>query len=130
MFLTEIKKISYDQIEDFKDNANIFGKVYFPRLIMPLSIVVSNLVRFGVQLLLLICMIKCESLLYKGCEWLHFFHRSFGPCWLNGSHCFNTTSGCSCYVMVTWVGLATEPLLSAWWMTVYVLWMVSFWRIL
>ena len=40
----------------FKDNANIFGKVYFPRLIMPLSIVVSNLVRFGVQLLLLILM--------------------------------------------------------------------------
>jgi lipopolysaccharide transport system permease protein len=38
----------------FKDNANIFGKVYFPRLIIPLSIVVSNLVRFGVQLLLLI----------------------------------------------------------------------------
>ena len=40
----------------FKDNANIFGKVYFPRLIMPLSIVVSNLVRFGVQLLLLLFM--------------------------------------------------------------------------
>lgn len=38
----------------FKDNANIFGKVYFPRIIMPLSIVVSNLVRFGVQFLLLI----------------------------------------------------------------------------
>ncbi len=36
----------------FKDNAGIFGKVYFPRLIMPLSIVVSNLVRFGVQMLL------------------------------------------------------------------------------
>lgn len=41
----------------FRDNANIFGKVYFPRLIMPLSIVVSNLVRFGVQFLLLICMV-------------------------------------------------------------------------
>lgn len=40
----------------FKDNANIFGKVYFPRLIMPLSIVVSNLVRFGVQLLLFLAM--------------------------------------------------------------------------
>lgn len=40
----------------FRDNAGIFGKVYFPRLIMPLSIVVSNLVRFGVQLLLLIVM--------------------------------------------------------------------------
>jgi lipopolysaccharide transport system permease protein len=40
----------------FKDNANIFGKVYFPRLILPLSIVVSNLVRFGIQLLLFIAM--------------------------------------------------------------------------
>jgi lipopolysaccharide transport system permease protein len=40
----------------FKDNANIFGKVYFPRLIMPLSIVVSNLVRFGVQFLLFLVM--------------------------------------------------------------------------
>jgi len=38
----------------FRDNAGIFGKVYFPRLIMPLSIVVSNLVRFGVQMLLFI----------------------------------------------------------------------------
>jgi len=36
----------------FRDNAGIFGKVYFPRLIMPLSIVFSNLVRFGVQMLL------------------------------------------------------------------------------
>lgn len=40
----------------FKDNANIFGKVYFPRLILPLSIVTSNLVRFGVQMLLFIGM--------------------------------------------------------------------------
>lgn len=40
----------------FRDNANIFGKVYFPRLIMPLSIVVSNLVRFGVQMLLFVGM--------------------------------------------------------------------------
>lgn len=40
----------------FRDNASIFGKVYFPRLIMPLSIVVSNLVRFMVQLLLLVLM--------------------------------------------------------------------------
>jgi lipopolysaccharide transport system permease protein len=36
----------------FRDNANIFGKVYFPRLIMPLSIVSSCLIRFGVQFLL------------------------------------------------------------------------------
>lgn len=38
----------------FRDNAGIFGKVYFPRLIVPLSIIVSNLVRFGIQLLLFI----------------------------------------------------------------------------
>jgi lipopolysaccharide transport system permease protein len=41
----------------FRDNANIFGKVYFPRLIMPLSIVVSNLVRFAVQMILFFLMI-------------------------------------------------------------------------
>ncbi|MES2588233.1 MAG: ABC transporter permease [Bacteroidota bacterium] len=38
----------------FKDNAHIFGKVYFPRLVMPLSLVMSNLVRFGIQFILLI----------------------------------------------------------------------------
>lgn len=32
----------------------MMGKVYFPRLIMPLSIVLSNLIRFGVQFLLFI----------------------------------------------------------------------------
>ncbi len=36
----------------FRDNAGIFGKVYFPRLVMPLSIIVSNMVRFGIQMLL------------------------------------------------------------------------------
>lgn len=38
----------------FVANAGIFGKVYFPRLIMPLSTVVSNLVRFGIQLCLFV----------------------------------------------------------------------------
>ena len=33
----------------FKDNAQIFGKVYFPRLLTPLAIVVSGLIRFGIQ---------------------------------------------------------------------------------
>lgn len=36
----------------FKDNAQVFGKVYFPRLVMPLSIVVSNLVKLGIQFML------------------------------------------------------------------------------
>ena len=33
----------------FVSNAGIFGKVYFPRLVMPVSSVISNLVRFGIQ---------------------------------------------------------------------------------
>ncbi len=36
----------------FKDNSNLFGKVYFPRLIMPLSIIVSNLFRYLIQFIL------------------------------------------------------------------------------
>ncbi len=38
----------------FVTNQNIFGKVYFPRLVMPLSIMISNLVTLGIQLLLFV----------------------------------------------------------------------------
>ncbi len=38
----------------FRGNQNIFGKVYFPRAIMPLSVVISNLVKYGIQLLILL----------------------------------------------------------------------------
>lgn len=34
----------------FTANAGIFGKVYFPRVIMPLSVTMSNLLKFGIQL--------------------------------------------------------------------------------
>lgn len=49
--------------EVFKTNQNLFGKVYFPRLIMPLAIVFSNLIKFGIQFLfflfiLLYCLIQ------------------------------------------------------------------------
>lgn len=36
----------------FVSNANIFGKVYFPRVILPLSTAVANLIKFLAQLLL------------------------------------------------------------------------------
>lgn len=36
----------------FLSNAGVFGKVYFPRIIAPMASVTSNLVKFGVQLLL------------------------------------------------------------------------------
>ncbi len=40
--------------DTFAANASIFGKVYFPRMIVPLSVVLSNLIKFGVQFLLFI----------------------------------------------------------------------------
>ena len=40
--------------DTFKKNENIFGKVYFPRVIMPMSVVFSNLLKFGIQLLIFI----------------------------------------------------------------------------
>lgn len=38
----------------FGANAGIFGKVYFPRLIVPISIVISNLIKFGIQFFIFI----------------------------------------------------------------------------
>jgi lipopolysaccharide transport system permease protein len=38
----------------FVENQAIFGKVYFPRLIMPLTVLISGLLKFGVQLILLL----------------------------------------------------------------------------
>ena len=38
----------------FVSNASVFGKVYFPRLIVPLSVIISNLMKLGIQILLLL----------------------------------------------------------------------------
>ena len=38
----------------FSTNAGVFGKVYFPRLIMPLVVVISNLVKFAIQFFIFI----------------------------------------------------------------------------
>ncbi|KRB57306.1 ABC transporter permease [Flavobacterium sp. Root186] len=40
--------------DTFKANAGIFGKVYFPRIITPLSVVISNLIKLGIQLVIFI----------------------------------------------------------------------------
>jgi lipopolysaccharide transport system permease protein len=37
----------------FLNNAGIFGKVYFPRLVSPISVIISSMVQLGIQLLLL-----------------------------------------------------------------------------
>lgn len=45
----------------FINNAAVFGKVYFPRLTVPVSIVLSSLITFGIQFLFLMCF------------WLYFY---------------------------------------------------------
>jgi lipopolysaccharide transport system permease protein len=58
----------------FVANAAIFGKVYFPRLVIPLSTVLSNMVKFAIQFgLLLILMIWFgvkNNYFYFGTSWL------------------------------------------------------------
>ncbi|QHS56351.1 ABC transporter permease [Mucilaginibacter sp. 14171R-50] len=46
----------------FRDHGGIMSKVYFPRLIMPLSIIASNLIRFGVQITLFFALLLFYSL--------------------------------------------------------------------
>lgn len=46
--------------ETFRTNANVFGKVYFPRIIAPLSTVFLNYYKFGVQLILFLIVYSFE----------------------------------------------------------------------
>ena len=58
----------------FVANAAIFGKVYFPRLVIPLSTVLSNIIKFGIQFLLLLMV-----MIWYGVKNNHFH---FGISWL------------------------------------------------
>jgi len=49
----------------FSANEGIFGKVYFPRLIVPISNVVSALITFGIQLALLIGLLIYFYIIYN-----------------------------------------------------------------
>jgi len=55
----------------FKDNSDVFVKVYFPRLIMPLGIVLSNLIKFAVQMAMFFIMMSFYA--FKGGN----FHVTF-----------------------------------------------------
>lgn len=59
----------------FTANASIFGKVYFPRLIMPLSIVASSLLKFAVQFALFILVVLYYSFVAQSIQpniWILF----------------------------------------------------------
>lgn len=62
----------------FTANASIFGKVYFPRLVLPLSIVISNIVKFGISLLLLLATMV-YSTLFNGYPFYISWHWIFVP---------------------------------------------------
>lgn len=59
----------------FVANAHIFGKVYFPRLVLPLSVVISNIVKFAIQFSILL-LVMLWYFFIKGTA-LHF-----GMSWL------------------------------------------------
>lgn len=46
----------------FQSNQGIFGKVYFPRAIVPLTITISNLFQFGIKFLLMLLIIALMGL--------------------------------------------------------------------
>jgi lipopolysaccharide transport system permease protein len=48
--------------DTFKKNENIFGKVYFPRAVMPLSVILSNLIKLTIQLFIFVCFYTYFSL--------------------------------------------------------------------
>lgn len=52
--------------ETFTLNANIFGKVYFPRIIVPLSVVVSGLLKFAVQFCIFLCFVVYFTITMPG----------------------------------------------------------------
>ncbi len=53
----------------FIANASIFGKVYFPRLVIPISIIFSNLIKLGIQIILLTI---CYVYFYVTKDGIHF----------------------------------------------------------
>lgn len=48
----------------FTANASVFGKVYFPRLVVPISVLISNLIKFAIQFALFVII------------WIYYFTQS------------------------------------------------------
>ncbi|MEI8122664.1 MAG: ABC transporter permease [bacterium] len=55
----------------FIANANLFGKVYFPRIILPMSVVVSKLIAFGIQLVTFLAFLVYFIFFTKAGESIH-----------------------------------------------------------
>ena len=65
--------------DTFNANQNVFGKVYFPRLVVPLSIVISCMIKMGIQfglfvLIYIYYLCNGYSLMVNGYAWLAAAH--------------------------------------------------------
>ena len=63
---TYFSNILAETSSTFTSNSHIFGKVYFPRLVMPISVLFSKLIAFSIQFLFFICFIFYFK--YKGSD--------------------------------------------------------------
>ncbi|MBP7213719.1 MAG: ABC transporter permease [Anaerolineaceae bacterium] len=52
--------------QTFIGNAQLLGKVYFPRLVLPISVVISNMINFAIQLLFFLVLVGV--FLFRGAE--------------------------------------------------------------
>lgn len=71
----------------FTSNARLFGKVYFPRLTVPISNVLCSVIRFGIQMLLVVILLGYY--IWKGAvsphwEALLLIFFTFTMAWLHG----------------------------------------------
>lgn len=55
----------------FSANSGVFGKVYFPRMTVPVASVITNLITFGIQFVLFLCLVG----------WFVFRGSSIEPSW-------------------------------------------------
>ncbi len=70
--------ISFTSVADtFKKNEAIFGKVYFPRAIMPIAVTVSNLFKFVIQFILFVAVLIYS--IYTGVKVQPNFYILFTP---------------------------------------------------
>lgn len=53
--------------QTFVSNARIMGKVYFPRLVIPISTIITNLISYGIQIIFFLCF------------WLFYFLKPDSP---------------------------------------------------
>ena len=82
-----------------QQNSSLFGKVYFPRLIPPVSVCISNLITYAIQLLVFTTFwvyFKTKEYVFNLSYWIFTFTYSFISKGIvsNGTRIFNVFIDC------------------------------------